>query len=305
MRVFVTGATGWIGSAVVPELIHAGHQVVGLARSNASAEALGAAGAETVRGSLDDLDLLEATAAGSDGVAHLAFKHEEAFSGDFPAAVDADRRAIEAIGAALRGSDRPLVIASGFAGHAAGAPVTEQDAPEADSTAGGRVLNEQAVLALAASGVRSASLRLSPTVHGDGDTGFLAMLVAIARQKGVAGFIGDGLNHWPAVHRLDAARLFRLAVESAPAGSVVHGAAEEGVPMRTIAEAIARHLDVPAQSVSAEDAGEHFGWLAPFVAFDILAESALTRERLGWEPTHPGLIEDLDQGHYFAGGAEG
>ncbi|MDQ3631124.1 MAG: SDR family oxidoreductase [Actinomycetota bacterium] len=299
MRVLVTGATGWIGSAVVPELVGAGHEVVGLARSDASATALATAGVEALRGSLDDLDGLRCAAAASEGVIHLAFKHEEAFSGDFPAATAADRRAIQTLGAALEGSGRPLVIASGLAGHASGTLVTEDDAPETQSAVGERMLAEQMVRSLASSGVRSSSVRLAPTVHGDGDQAFVATLIAIARDKGISAYIADGHNHWPAVHRLDAARLFRLALETAPAGSVLHGAAEEGVPLRAIAEAIARHLDLPATSIAPDKADEHFGWLAGFAALDIRASSALTRQRLGWHPTHPGLIDDLEHDHYF------
>jgi nucleoside-diphosphate-sugar epimerase len=299
MRVFVTGASGWIGSAVVPELMGAGHEVVGLARSEASATALAAAGAEALRGSLDDLDELRSAAAASDGVIHLAFKHDEAFSGDYPAAAAADRRAIETLGVALEGSGRPLVIASGLAGHAPGTLVTEDDAPDPRSPAGERTRSEQTALSLASSGVRSSSVRLSPTVHGDGDHGFVATLVGIARDKGVSGYVGEGENHWPAVHRLDAARLFRLALEAASEGSVLHGVAEEGVPVRAIAEVIGRHLDLSVASIAPEEAGEHFGWLAGFLALDVLASSALTRERLGWQPTNPGLIDDLEQGHYF------
>jgi nucleoside-diphosphate-sugar epimerase len=303
MRVFVTGASGWIGSAVVPELIGAGHTVLGLARSDASAQALAAAGAEVQRGTLDDLDALTEAAAASDGVIHLAFKHEEAFSGGFEAAAGADRRAIETFGAALEGSDRPLVIASGVAGHAPGSLVTEADAPDPGPGAGHRALSEQTALALVSSGVRSSSVRLSPTVHGEGDHGFVARLVAVARETGVSGFIGDGANHWPAVHRLDAARLFRLALEQAPAGSALHGVAEQGVPLRAIAEAIGRNLDLPATSIAPEDAAAHFGWLGTFLAIDVQASSARTRELLGWQPTHPGIIEDLDQGHYTRGPA--
>jgi nucleoside-diphosphate-sugar epimerase len=299
MRVFMTGASGWIGSAVVPELLEAGHDVVGLARSDAAAAALTAAGVEPLPGTLDDLDRLRDAAAASDGVIHLAFKHEEAFAGGFAAAVDADRRAIETFGAALAGSGRPLVIASGVAGHPQGVLVTEDDAPDAGSVAGHRVRSEQTALALAGSGVRSASVRLAPTVHGDGDTGFVATLVGVAREQGVSGYIGDGANHWPAVHRRDAARLFRLAVESAPPGSVLHGVAEEGVPLRAIAEAIGRGLGVPVRSIAPEDAPAHFGWLSPFLAIDVRASSERTRRRLGWEPTHPELIADLDAGHYF------
>lgn len=302
MRVLVTGATGFIGTALVPELTDAGHDVVGLARSDRSAAALADAGAEAVRGSLDDLDVLGSTAADSDGVVHLAFKHEEAFSGDFPAATAADRRAIETIGAALEGTERPFVIASGLSGQPSGVVVTEDDAPDTGSDLAERMLGEQMVLSLASSGVRSASVRLAPTVHGEGDGAFVATLAGIAREKGVAGYVGDGRNHWPAVHRLDAARLFRLALQSAAAGSAFHGVAEEGVPLREIAEAIGRNLDLPVKSIAPEDAEEHFGWLAAFAGLDIRASSALTRERLGWEPTHPGLIDDIDGGHYSGRG---
>jgi nucleoside-diphosphate-sugar epimerase len=294
MRVFVTGATGWIGSAVVPELIDAGHEVVGLARSDVAAEALAAAGAQAHRGTLDDLDGLRAPAAACDGVIHLAFKHDVAFSGDFEAASDADRRAIETFGAALEGSDRPLVIASGLAGIKPGAVATEQDMPDRASPAGHRALSERTALALAGSGVRSSSVRLAPSVHGEGDHGFVARLVDIAREKSVSGHVGDGANHWPAVHRLDAARLFRLALESAPAGSVLHGSAEQGVPTRAIAEAIGRRLDLPVASVDPK----HFGWLGGFFAMDAQASSAGTRELLGWQPTQPRLLEDLEEGRY-------
>ena len=306
MRIFVTGASGWIGSAVVPELLDAGHQVIGLARSDASADALAAAGAEVQRGTLDDLDSLRDAAAASDGVIHLAFKHELAFSGDFQGAADADRRAVEALGEALTGSDRPLLIASGTLGVSPGRVATEQDGHGSNPAvaawgSGPRTRWETAefVLSLASRGVRSAVVRLPPTNHGDGDNGFIATLVAIAREKGVSGYIGDGANRWPAVHRLDSARLFRLAVDEAPAGSTLHASAEEGVPIRDVAEAIGRHLDVPVASISPEDAGEHFTWLAGFLGADSPASSVQTRELLGWQPTHPGLIADLDEGHYF------
>jgi len=286
MRVFVTGASGWIGSAVVPELIGAGHSVVGLARSDASATALADADVEVVRGTLDDLGTLGETAAAADGVIHLAFKHEEAFSGDFAGAADADRAAIETFGAALDG--RPFVIASGLAGHANGAVVTEDDQPDPNSPAGHRTLSERAALALAGS-----SVRLPPTVHGEGDNGFTATLFQIARDTGVSGYIGEGSNTWPAVHRSDAARVFRLALD-APGGSILHAVAEEGVPTREIAAAIGSRLGVPA--ISAEP--EHFGWLGTFFGLDVHASSARTRERLGWQPAGPGLIEDLDAGRY-------
>ncbi|MEV4969814.1 SDR family oxidoreductase [Streptomyces scopuliridis] len=300
MRIFVTGASGWIGSAVVPELIDAGHRVVGLARSDASAAALAAAGAEAVRGTVDDLDVLRDAAAASDGVIHLAFKHDIAFSGDFQGAAEADRRAADTFGDALAGTGRPFVLASGVAGLAPGRVATERDMPVIDgSPVSIRSATAQAVLALASRGVRSSVVRLSPTCHGEGDRGFLATLVAIARAKGVSGYLGDGANRWPAVHRLDAARLFRLAVEEAPAGSVLHGVAEEGVAIRDIAEVIGRHLDVPVTSVAPEAAAEHFAWLGAFLGLDAPASNTLTRELLNWEQTHPGLLEDLDKGHYF------
>jgi nucleoside-diphosphate-sugar epimerase len=306
MRVFVTGASGWIGSAVVPELIGAGHQVTGLARSDASAAALIAAGAQVHRGSLDDLDSLRSGAAASDGVIHLAFKHDIAFSGDFQGAADADRRAIETFGQALADSDRPFLIASGTLGLAPGRVGTERDGlgpdPVSKAPIGGahtRMANAQMTLSLAGRGVRSSVVRLPPTVHGDGDNGFLATIVGVARDKGVSGYIGDGANRWPAVHRLDAAHLFRLALEKAPAGSALHAIADEGVPIRDIAEVIGRHLDLPVVAISPENAGEHFAWLASFLAVDSPASSTLTRELLGWQPTQPGLIDDLDKGHYF------
>ncbi len=306
MRVFVTGASGWIGSAVVPELIGAGHQVIGLARSDDSADALTAAGAEVHRGTLDDLDSLRSAAAASDGVIHLAFKHDLAFSGDFQGAADADRRAVETFGEALAGSDRPLLIASGLLGLTPGRVASEQDGhgPDAAVAAFGggpraRWETAEFALSLASQGVRSSIVRLPPTNHGDGDNGFIATLVGIAHEKGVSGYIGDGANRWPAVHRLDSARLFRLGLEKAPAGSTLHAVADEGVPIHDIAEVIGRHLELPVVSISPEDAGEHFTWLGGFLAIDSPASGALTSELLAWRPTHPGLIDDLDEGHYF------
>ncbi len=292
MHVFVTGASGWIGSAVVPELIENGHEVTGLARSDASADALEHAGAAVVRGSLDDLDVLRDAAAASDGVIHLAFKHEEAFAGDFPAATAADRAAIDALAEPLKGTDRPLVIASGLAGLKPGTVGTEDDE---QATAIERTLSEQQLLALAGEGVRAVSVRLAPTTHGEGDNGFMAVIVATAREAGVAGYPGDGSSHWPAVHRSDAARLFRLAVERAPAGSVLHAAGEQGVTQADIARAIGRGLDLPVESVPAET----FGWMGTFISLDIQASNAKTRALLDWEPTGPTLIEDLEKGAYF------
>lgn len=293
MRILVTGATGWIGSALVPELLGAGHRVVGLSRSDAGAAALDSAGAEVVRGDLDDLDLLSATAAQVDGVVHLAFKHDLAFGGDFPAAVAADRAAVAALAAPLKGTGRPLVIASGLAGHHSGTPVTEDDPPAADSPAAHRMVTERDVLALASADVRSASVRLAPTVHGAGDTGFVSVLVETARRTGISGQVGDGSNHWPAVHVTDAARLFRLACESAPAGTVLHAAGEQGVPMREIAGAIGRGLDLPVREVQPE----HFGHLGAFAALDVVALSDRTRALLGWQPEGPTLVEDIER-HY-------
>jgi nucleoside-diphosphate-sugar epimerase len=305
MKIFVTGASGWIGSAVVPELIGAGHEVTGLARSDASAQALIKAGAQVEHGTIDDLDLLAKTAAASDGVIHLAFKHEMAFTGDFLGAATADRTAVDTFGDALAGSGKPFVIASGLLGLTPGRVATERDGLTPDSDAGhgegpsARLATAQATLALADRGVRSSVLRLPPTVHGDGDNGFMAALVGLARQHGNAAYVGDGSNRWPAVHRLDAARLFRLAAENAPAGSVLHAVGDEGVPIRAIAEVFGQQLDLPVVSVPPEDAAERFSFLGGFIALDSPASATITRELLDWQPTHQGLIEDLEQGHYF------
>jgi nucleoside-diphosphate-sugar epimerase len=302
MRIFVTGASGWIGSAVVSELLGSGHQVIGLARSDASAEAVAGAGAEVRRGDVGDLEVLRAAARESDGVVHLAFRHDVAFAGDFETAVGSDLAAIEVLGDALAGTDRPLAIASGVAGLKPGTLATERDLGDPSPGPGGRVLNERAALALAERGVRSMSVRFAPTVHGNGDHGFMAMIVAADRAAASAAYIDEGANRWPAVHRSDAARLVRLGIESAPAGSVLHAVGEEGVAIRDVAEAIGRGLELPVTSITSEEADAQFGFLARFLALDMPVSSALTQELLGWQPTHPGLIADLREGHYFQEG---
>jgi nucleoside-diphosphate-sugar epimerase len=294
MRVFVTGATGFIGSAIVPELIDTGHEVVGLARSDQGAAALAAAGAEVHRGSLEDLDSLRSAAAAADGVIHTAYIHD--FS-QMAQSAQTDRRAIETLGAALEGSGRPLVITTGTALVNPGQVATEDDTGEPGAHA--RLGTETVVKELATRGVRTSIVRPGASVHGEGDHGFVPVLIDMARTKGVSAYIGDGANRWPAVHRLDAARLYRLALEKAPAGSVFHAIGDEGVPTRQIAEIIGRHLNVPTVSIAPEQAADHFGWLGGFFAIDAPASSALTQQRLDWHPTHIGLVEDLEQGHYF------
>lgn len=292
MKVFITGASGFVGSAVVAELLTAGHQVVGLARSDAAAAAIAATGAEVLRGSLDDLDSLRQGATAADGVIHCAFIHD--FS-NFAASAAADRRAIETLGEVLTGSNRPLIVTAGTAGLAPGRLVTEKDA----APAGVPRFSEPAGLALAEHGVRVSVMRLPPSVHGEGDHGFVPQLINIARAKGVSAYPGDGANRWAAVHRLDAARLYRLALENAPAGTLVHAIGDEGVSSRAIAETIGRHLNLPVSSVPVEQAAEHFGWLGAFFVMDLPASSALTKQRFGWQPVQPGLLADLDQDHYF------
>ncbi|WP_133916102.1 SDR family oxidoreductase [Streptomyces sp. NBC_00582] len=299
MRVFVTGASGHVGSAVIPELLRAGHQVVGLARSDRSAAALRSAGAQVHRGDLDDLDGLATAAAAADGVIHLAFKHDAMFAGDFDSAVAADLRAIDALGDALAGTGKPLVATSGtmllaFAG-------LEDAATEADvMDAGPRIDAENAVVALAERGVRSSVVRLAPSVHSTLDhNGFIPTLISLARSKGVAAYVGGGANRWPAVHTLDAARLYRLALESAPAGSRLHAVDDQGVPFREITEAIGRGLNLPVTGIPSTQADAHFGFLSGHAAADNPSSSTLTRDLLGWKPVQPGLIDDLAEGHYF------
>lgn len=292
MRVFVTGASGFIGSAVVSELIAAGHEVLGLARSDASAQAVEAAGAQVHRGDLENLESLRAGAQAADGVIHLAFNHD--FT-EYSGAAETDRRAIDTLGGVLAGSDRPFVVTSGLAGFGLGRTMTEDDAVDPDSPRA----SEQAALAYTSRGVRVAVLRLPLSVHGEGDHGFVPRLIDIANEKGVAAYPGDGSNRWPAVHRFDAARLFRLALESAPAGARLHAIGDEGVQVREIAGAIGRHLELPVTAISPEQAVDHFGWLGAFFSLDVPASSTLTRELLGWSPTRQGLLDDLEQGHYF------
>jgi nucleoside-diphosphate-sugar epimerase len=274
MRVFVTGATGYIGSTAVRELIDAGHKVVGLTRSDNGAAILKEAGAWVHRGDLDDLDSIRSGAAAADGVIHLAFKHD--FS-DFAGSLAADLRVVETIGAALEGSGKPFVTTA-----------------HANGTA-----SDNAVIGLAKRGVRTSIVALAPSVHGKGDKGFVPRLINIARDKGVSAYIGDGSNRWPAVHRLDAAHLYCLALEKAPAGSRLDGVSDEGVPFRDIASVIGKHLNLPVVSISREEADDHFGFLGTIAALDIPRSSAQTQELLGWRPVYPSLISDLEQGHYF------
>ena len=300
MRVFVTGASGHIGSAVVPELLAHGHQVVGLARSDASAAALEAAGADVHRGDLDDLDGLREAAAAADGVIHLAFKHDLMQAGDWAGAVAVEQRVIEALGPVLAGSGKPFVGTGGTLmlamGGISGRPGTEHDI----IATGPRVDAENTAIGWADQGVRSSWVRLPPIVHSSLDHhGFAHGLIGVARSTGVSGYVGDGANRWPAVHTLDAARLYRLALESAPAGSRLHAVQDTGVPVLEIAELIGRKLDVPTKSIDPQDAEQHFGFLAGLIQMDNPTSSALTRQLLGWEPSEPDLLDDLEHGHYF------
>lgn len=297
MRVFITGATGFIGTALVRELMAAGHKVLGLARSDTSAATLIAAGAEVHRGSLDDLESLRRGAVASDGVIHAAFIHDFAA---YASASDTDRVAVEAMTGALEGSGKPFVLTSGTLLLAPGRIGTEED-PAAPDSASLRGPSESVAIAAADRGVSTSIMRLPPTVHGDGDHGFVPALIGVAREKGVSAYVGDGRNRWPAVHLLDAVRLYRLALEHAPAGLRLHAVADEGIPIREIAGVIARRLNLPIVAKSLEEAEDHFGWLARFVAFDNPTSGAITRQRLGWSPSQPGLIEDLEHGRYFEG----
>lgn len=292
MKVFVTGATGFIGSAIVRELLANEHKVLGLARSDEAVASLVSVGADVQRGTLDDLDSLRSGATASDAVIHTAFIHD--FS-NYAGAAEADRRAIETLGAALVGSHRPFIVTDGLAGTVSGRLMTEEDG----RYSGVGRLSEVAALSLIPQGVRVSVMRLPSSVHGEGDRAFVPALINIARAKGVSAYPGDGSNRWPAVHRLDAAHLYRLALENAPAGTRLHAVADEGIPVRDIAEVIGRHLNVPVVSVPIEEANEHFGWLGSFFSADIAASSTLTQQRFGWHPVQLGLLADLDHDYYF------
>jgi nucleoside-diphosphate-sugar epimerase len=298
MRVFVTGATGFIGSAVVNDLLAHGHEVVGLARSDKSAAALEQISVGVVRGTLEDLDVLRAAAADADGVIHTGYIHDFSPTANPAAFAEVDKDAIAAFGEALAGTGKPLVVAAGLPAGTPGVIATEET--QAPDNPHYPRFSEQAAVALADQGVRVSVVRMPPSVHGEGDPNFVLALIGIARAKGVSAYVGEGNNVWSAVHRLDAARLYPIALEQAPAGTLLNAVGDEGVPFKEIAEAIGRHLDLPVKSISAEEAAEHFGMpFAIFAQFDAPASGARTRERFGWEPTEPGLIADIDLGHYF------
>jgi nucleoside-diphosphate-sugar epimerase len=301
MRVFITGASGHVGSALVPELLRHGHSVVGLARSDAAAARLTGWGAEVVRGDLEDVDGLHAAAQAADGVVHLAFRHDAMRAGDLSGAAESDLAALRAIAEALAGTDKPLVGTSGTALLAL-APLGRTGTEDDTIPGGYRIDAENFVIYLADKGIRSSVVRLPPITHSTLDHhGFAPALIAFARQHGVSTYVGDGANRWPAVHTLDAARLYRLALESAPAGTRLHAVGDEGIAFRRIAETIGHGLDVPVRSIEQDQATEYVGYLAPFVALDNPTSAARTRELLDWDPTEPGLLDDLDQGHYFEG----
>jgi nucleoside-diphosphate-sugar epimerase len=297
MRVFVTGASGWIGSATVDELLAAGHEVTGLARSDASAAALQAKGVHVRRGDLDDLASIREGAQAAEAVIHLANKHDWA---NMAASSAAERAAVQTIGDALAGTGRPFLLASGVAGLAQGRPVTEDDASPFHGPQSPRGGSENLALEFVDRGVHTVSLRFAPTVHGARDHGFIAAIAAVARDKGVSGYPGDGTNRWAAVHRSDAARLVTLGLQKAPAGSRLHAVAEEGIPAREIAEAIGRAFSLPVASIAPDDVQGHFGWIGMFFSMDLAATSTVTQELLGWAPAGPTLIEDIDAGAYSA-----
>lgn len=291
MKVFVTGASGFIGSAVVKELLAAGHEVTGLARSEESAKAINDAGAQVLKGGLDDLDSLKHGASAADGVIHTAFIHD--FS-QYAKAAETDKAAIEAMGEALKGTGKPIVVTGGILG----LPKTGGFVTEADAAPGTPRASEATAMLLADNGINASVIRLPPSVHDKGDKGFVPFIINMARNKGVAAYVGDGENRWPAVHRLDAARLFRLALEKASQGARYNAIGDEGITVRAIAEMIGKNLNLPVVSVDADKAADHFEWMGRFIAFDSPATAYKTREELGWQPTHTGLLEDMEV-HYF------